>query len=359
MGSVEYLEGEVDVYRNGKYVPYNSVTIGMDIERFDLMETYTGGYAEIGLFSAVAENTMVKVTENTAFYFDFEAGYEKNRASFQLLAGSLSLKVQKLAGRGEVIVNTQNAAMGVRGTEFRVITAPDGSVLVTCTEGKVSCKNKRGDERIAQPRTAVEQQRDESMRPLSVETSDVEAFERNWLDQKIEYFLANSLGSLKKYADNYIDYKEKFNQAYNSLMEHNEVFQRWENQKGGGGTMGSAVKDKIAVSTAVFRMRSIIFLFEHVFYRVWGITDLYDAKKLQRGMLWSGYSTDDFFRDFKKDQKNLAWKMAQVRHVFDIYSQMNWDISPEGELSPGSDPLMDDIFSGDNPIDNDDFFNDF
>ncbi len=360
LGIIGYIDGVVDVFRDGEYIPWQQVAIGLKMEKYDLMETGAGSYAEVELDSPISSGTVLKVDENTAFYFDFDQSGGKKQSNVNLLTGSLGMKVQKLAGTGEVAVSTESAVMGVRGTEFRVTTAPDGSILVTCVEGEVSCRNKRGDQFSAKPGQAVEQEQDEQLRALSVDAADIETFEKQWLDHKIEAFLAGSLGALKRYVPTYNDYKKRFNDAYADLMEYNEVFQRWEQYSAGEGPdMGSAVKDKVAVSTAIFRMRSVIFLFEHVFYRIWGITDLYDAGRVEKGMLWSGYSTEDFFRDFKREQKNLSWKMAQVRHVFKLYSKMSWDISPEGDMSPGGDSLMDDMFSGDNPLDNDDFFDDF
>jgi hypothetical protein len=360
LGIIGYMDGEVDVFRDGEYIPWQQVTIGLKMEKYDLMETDTGSYAEVELDSPISSGTLLKINENTAFYFDFNQQSGRKQANVNLLAGSLGMKVQKLTGTGEVTVSTESAVMGVRGTDFRVTTAPDGSILVTCVEGEVACRNKKGEQFSAKPGQAVEQEQDEELRSLFIDAADIETFEKQWLDQKIEAFLAGSLGALKRYVPTYNEYKKRFNDAYADLMEYNGVFQRWEQYSAGEGPdMGSAVKDKVAVSTAVFKMRSIMFLFEHVFYRIWGISGLYDAGRVETGRLWSGYTTEDFFRDFKREEKNLSWKMAQVRHVFKLYSKMSWDISPEGDISPGGGSLMDDIFSGDNPLDNDGFFDDF
>jgi hypothetical protein len=44
--------------------------------------------------------------------------------------------------------------------------------------------------------------------------------------------------------------------------------------------------------------------------------------------------------------------MSQVRHVFNLYAKMSWDISPRDEL-------MEDIFSGENPLQDSNFFDSF
>lgn len=352
VGKLDYFDGTVDVFKNGEHLSAQDVFMGLGMERYDLLATGEDGYAEVAFASSLSNSAMVKILEQTAFYFDYENNYEKKRAIFKLLVGSLSMKVGKLAGSAEITVETRSAVLGVRGTAFKVITAPDSSLLVTCAEGTVECRNKRGDTLFAEPGQVVEQLKSEQLRSIRVDVSDLEKFENQWITQKVDLFLANSLGSLKQYTQTYLEYREKFNRAYNALMQHNQMFRRWEQQRQ-QQSYGSIAQDKIAVSTDIFRMRSILFLFEQAFYRIWRLENLYDDGNMKKGMLWSGYSTDDFFTDFQREKTTLTWKMAQVRHIFKLYSALRWD------LSPGSESMMDDVFSGENPLDDEDFFEDF
>ena len=47
VGSITFLEGTVDVYRNGKAVDWRLVTENYRVEAYDLIETGKDGYAEI------------------------------------------------------------------------------------------------------------------------------------------------------------------------------------------------------------------------------------------------------------------------------------------------------------------------
>ena len=350
VGTLDYYDGRVDVYRDGEYVPWRQIMLGMEMEKFDLLQTGDAGLAEVGLNRGIRSEAVIRVMENSAFYFDFDKQFEKQRAECRLLTGAIGLKVKKFTGDEELLVRTESGVFGVRGTEFNVITAPDGGVLVTCKEGLVSCTNERGDRIEASPGVVVEQGKSSLFQAINVDVADLEKFERSWIDHKINSFIANSLGAVKTYSKKYLDYRDTFLHSYANLMEYNDIFRRWE--EGNGEDVSSTVKDKIAVSTAVFRLRSILFMFEQSFYRIWGLVPFYENNQIRKGMLWSGYNTDDFFEDFKRQQHTIAWKMSQVRHVFNLYAKMSWDISPRDEL-------MEDIFSGENPLQDSNFFDSF
>jgi ferric-dicitrate binding protein FerR (iron transport regulator) len=74
----------------------------------------------------------------------------------ELLAGRLNFQIDKMAGSSGFEVRTQAAVMGVRGTTFSVITAPQGEILVTTREGRVEVSDSEGSVSYAQPGQVVE-----------------------------------------------------------------------------------------------------------------------------------------------------------------------------------------------------------
>lgn len=349
-GEMVYLEGYVDVHRDGELMDWRDVDIGFELEQYDLVETGDDGYAEIEVETPSSRGNMVRVFEDTAFYFDFGDSGGKDQTKFEMLTGSLALKVQKLTGSGDVVVKTESAVMGVRGTDFTVTAAPEGSVLVTCKEGSVACTTEGGEEKVSQPGRAVEQPRDGGLREISVELGELDAFRRDWFDQKIESFIPTAGIVVKGFARQYRDLTERFNTAYSELMQHSDIFDRWERDLRRGTGMGAAVKDKIEVSPAIFRMRSIIFMFERLYYRIKSLKNVYEEYNIPSSRLWSGYSTTDLFREFERNQKNIAWKLAQTRYIFKLYGKMTSAISPGG-FPGGDDPFDDsDPFGGDKPL---------
>ena len=351
-GTIDYLEGVVDVYRDGEMLDWTMVDMGFELEQFDLVETGDDGYVEIVVDSPSSSGNMVRVEENTAFYFDFEEKSGKKETRFEMLAGSLAFKVQKVSGVGEVTVQTESAVMGVRGTEFTVTTAPEGSILVTCETGRVACSDDAGREFLAVPGNAVEKARDSAMRDISIDIGDIEMFRQQWFDQTIENFIPNSSLVMKSYVATFVDRSDRFNSAYNELMKHSAVFKRWERDIDAGRSVSSAVTDKIQVSPAIFKMRSILYIFEHSYYRVKGLYRIYRDYNISNVRIHSGYSLDDFFRDFEKSSRNFDWKLSQVRYIFKLYSKMDWSMSGESGF-PGGDSMMDDIFSGSDPFEGD------
>ena len=351
-GTIDYLEGIVDVHRDGELLDWTMVDIGFELEQFDLVETGENGYVEIAVNTPSSSGNLVRVQGNTAFYFDFEEKNGKNETQFQMLAGSLSFKVQKVSGVGEVTVQTESAVMGVRGTEFTVTTAPEGSILITCETGRVACSDDTGKEFVAVPGNAVEKPRESAMRDISIDIGDIEMFRQQWFDQTIENFIPNSSLVMKSFVETFVDRSDRFNSAYNELMKHSAVFKRWERDLDAGRSVSSAVTDKIQVSPAIFKMRSILYIFEHSYYRVKGLYSLYRDYDVPNVRIHSGYSLDDFFRDFDKNSRNFAWKLSQVRYIFKLYSKMDWSMSDSGGF-PGGDSMMDDIFSGSDPFEGD------
>ena len=145
-GSISYVEGYVDLYRDGELLDWELVDIGFGVEEFDLIETGSDGMVEIDINLPSGSRTSLLVKSNTAFYFEMEEKSGRNQTSFQMLSGSISFKVQKLSGKDTMNVNTESAVMGVRGTNFEIVSSPEGGILVLCDEGAVSCKDNQGRE---------------------------------------------------------------------------------------------------------------------------------------------------------------------------------------------------------------------
>jgi hypothetical protein len=348
-GEVDYLEGEVSVHRDGEILQWPDVDIGLLLERYDLVETGMDGYAEVMVTRETGHESMVRVMQDTAFYFTVESMSTGDRVQFELLGGSLGLKVQKLTGTG-VTVATESAVLGVRGTDFTVTVAPEGSILVTCTEGQVACRNAMGQEFLAEPGRAVEQLRNKQLRELPVDPETIRGFADDWYRQKLDGFVPNAPAIIKGYARQYLEYLDRFNPAYQELMQHNRIFQRWAQDTRAGRSTGEAVKDKIEVSPALFRMRRVVFLLEREFFRISNLYRVYQRYDIAPERLWSGYSTDEFFREFQKQRRTVAWKLSQVRYILKLYEKIDRASTPFGSGMPEPIDPMGDVFGDDNPF---------
>ncbi|MCK7481177.1 MAG: FecR domain-containing protein [Candidatus Moduliflexus flocculans] len=141
--------------------------------------------AEVDLGAGSAGGASVKLTENTAFYFDTkELSAGQRKTVLQLLSGSLAIKVDKLSN-GSFQVGTDQAVLGVRGTVFIVDTIPDGSLLVTRESGAVAV-TEGGSTTTAKPGAVVEMTvRRRAKDGLAIEPADLGAWRNGWTDRRL------------------------------------------------------------------------------------------------------------------------------------------------------------------------------
>ena len=342
VGSIAYLEDGVTVTRGGSAL--DGVDIGTRIENLDLLATDRTGFAELTINSARSPETVLKVSPNTTFYFELDGTGKKDATTFQLLSGSLALKVQKVTGQKSLSVRTETATMGVRGTEFQVTISPAGDLLVATVEGQVACRNEDGEELLAQPGQVVEQVDGEGFRAVPVAVSSLETFRREWYAQRLEVFKSNALGAVRAYGVRYLDLADRFNKAHASLMSHSQVLRKWiqEDRQDRIGGRAETIREKKELIRDLLAIRRILFLYERVYFRVQELADYHD-QGYGRGQLQAGLSTSAFFQRFKRERAALEEKMGQVRYVYKLYAQRNDGAFPTDAFSSdeGEDSFLD------------------
>ena len=177
-GEIIYIEGEVNLSRNGVMLPYYEVDMGTAIEEEDMVRTGSDGYVEVEL-AYPRQGTLLKIQANTAFYFENRTGGDKSTTNIKLLSGSIGLKVSKLANNQSMNVETQSAVMGIRGTDFDVNKSPTGEILVTCEEGKVSCSTP-AMEVFSFPGQIAEQSDGKDFDTKEISVQDLLSYKDNW-----------------------------------------------------------------------------------------------------------------------------------------------------------------------------------
>jgi len=347
VGRIMYLEGIVDVHREGELLELFDYDIGMDIYNYDLIETGEDGLVEVEIVNLGQQGSMVQVTENTAFYFDTThlGGDSQNKLS--MLSGSLHLKVQKLTGREDVTVTTESAVMGVRGTEFTVSEAPETSVLVTCTEGAVTCTDDKNNRLTAQQGRIVEKRPDEPVNGVAVDPGDEALYRQFWLNQREEVFKAGAVTFVRGYSNRYAQLLPMFEDAYRDLYKVRDILEK-HGQAGASGAMGATgtmVQIKGEVSDEIFAMRSVFPVFEEVFYTV-QLLERYHSQGIGVCEIERRYSSADFFEDFSAERETLKQKMSYVRYLFRLYTNIS-NAAGGGFEGP---EFMDSIMNSDNPL---------
>jgi hypothetical protein len=321
VGKIVSVDGTVDVYRNGKAVDWRLITEKFGIEAYDLIETGEDGTVEVEVTLKSGSKAKVRMSENTAFYFDMSKVQGKDQTTFQMMKGSLSLKVAKLGGSEGVGVKTETAAMGVRGTEFEVVMMPDSAVLVLCSEGGVACSDNKNQEIVAEEGRVVAKNPNEGIQGYAVEASDLSAYREFWTSTRTQIFKSGASVFVKAYAKQYEEYLKRFNASYADMLKQRSLLEQYT-AEGTNATFGTLTEVKMKVSSAMFSMRSVYPLFEQTFYR---LTELerFHQQGYGRVMVRDRYSSEDFFSNFRSTSKTLKEQLAMTRYMFKLFARLS------------------------------------
>ncbi len=130
---VTYLEGDVDI-RTSKGLSW--ADIGDSLQPGDTIITGADGQAIL----KEGKNTEIKISPNTAFTI---RGIEKNKENRRVMAclfGSMRFSFKRVFGK-EPLIGTPSGIGGIRGTEFTVFAAEDGSSMIQVEKGLVVIKD--------------------------------------------------------------------------------------------------------------------------------------------------------------------------------------------------------------------------
>src|SRR4030042_972771 len=194
---------------------------------------------------------------------------DKDSATFRMMSGTLACKVDKLSG-SEVQVKTKSAAMGVRGTEFEVTTAPTEDLLVTCEEGEVVC-TRDGEEESVKPGNVIELLAEEGkFRRLPVTKAELEKYRENWFVKRIEVFRHVAPKIVKGLSAAFDASYQLLVKSYTALKRSGAVIEKWkrEDQTGKIGSKRELLREKKQIIGALFAIKVSLFAFEHVYYRL-------------------------------------------------------------------------------------------
>ncbi len=336
-GTVSYMEGVVDVYRDGKLLDWESVDIGFTVEQYDLIETGDDGLVSIDLVLPSGSGASISVQPDTSFYFVLDKKGNKNRTSFRMMAGSMGYKVQKLSSSDSLQVQTASAAMGVRGTEFQVVYSPEGGVLVLCNEGKVAVSDRKGEERYSEPGSVVEKVPEKEITAFKVDPDDLSMYKTYWISSRDKVFKAGADTFIKGFARQYLLFKPKFDAAYADMRQIKPVLEKYGNADA-GCSMGDLIKAKAEVSPSVVKMRSVLPVFEMVFYRL-KVLERYHDQGLGHVVIQSGLTSNQFFNTYKNRKASLERMLSDVRYMFKLYNAIN-------DASGGGPSFLDAPFGG-------------
>lgn len=316
VGRLVYLEGDVELLRDDEIRAGTEIDVGETILNLDVIQTGFDGYVEVEL--TVPSSVTVRVQENAAYYVEQTADGDRAAVTVRLLAGRLDMAVSEISPRSSLSVETQTATLGVRGTEFDVLIAPDEGTLFGITEGRVEV-NGGGRRLVAEAGTAVEALPDRRPRAESVPGGDFEAYYANWTEIRLRAFRSGAPTFIRAYARRYLDTRATFDTAYRDLVALRPRLEEAVDQ--GQSSLGADMRLRSEMSPAIIRMRSVLPLFETTVYRLRELQRFHDQGIGQTQI--DERSSTDFFRAFALQERDLLRRLAEVRTIFRLYRQID------------------------------------
>lgn len=329
LGELVFAEGAVSVHRAGGEP--RRADIGDAVLAYDVIVTGPKSRAEVDLGSGSAGGASVKLSENTAFYFDSkELDDASRKTALQLLSGAIAVKVDRLA-TGSFRVATDDAVLGVRGTVFIVDTVPDGSLLVTCDTGAVAV-SADGAVTTAKPGGVVELTQAGGLRLLAVEPEVLPSYRGDWRKDAYKSFSPRALSVASGYAAAIDEGRPAFAAALARLEAQAPALAAWRAARDAGREprFTDWIAEKKAVSAALFDCLKALFSIERPYYRLLELKALHDGG-IGVGALKDGRSSAAYYAAFDGSTRDLAAGMAKVREALGLFSWASAG-SPLGEL---------------------------
>ena len=218
VGQIEDFEGSVSVVRSGKQI---DIDYGEELLSRDLVKTGSDGYLVVGLDRRVGMSGTLVIRPKTICALSTVVENGQPATEADTFAGTVAVKVKKIAGDPRFRIRSGATVMGVRGTEFLVTSSPNNAVLVSCSEGRVECKseyNGKPDVVDAVPGQVVEKRDGERFKRIPVAVSSVAAFHDRWGTGEIDAFKASPVQVLDQYAVTYERYKTDYIKASEALL---------------------------------------------------------------------------------------------------------------------------------------------
>ncbi len=322
-GTIDYVEGGSVVVRSGKSL--GEANIGDAVLPDDMVKTAADGLVVIALDKSTGMRGTLTIKAKSVVYIRLSPDASGPKSTIDLITGQIGSKLAKISGTPSLQVRTDSVVMGVRGTEFGLTSSVNGSVLVTCSEGAVSCSD-GGDSLSVPAGSGLIKKAGERLKLVPVAVSSVEQFEKRWIAEEIEAFRANALRALADYEKRYSDLLARFSEAFTPIQK-SEILSKWIKEDAAGlvpsSTDPQTLKEKKAIMADILANRKVLFIFERIYYRLVELDQLIMGTTLERQNIRPGYSAGDFIRKVRADASGLEKRMFLFRYAEKLYELRN------------------------------------
>ena len=274
VAEITAIEGSASVERMGKIIENNRLEPGTALENGDIIITEKESSVDLKYFTSDEGNqqvAIIKVSPESRFIINKYRDDFGNQNKISLIMGSLKLSVSKLTKNNSFEVDTQDAVMGVRGTEYEVSCFPSGDVLVSVSEGRIYCKEDSNQVLDLLPGQFA-QKIDMGSLHKEIGTYDKETWivtRKHILKRKIKVFFPIIR---KRYEKMYAKYQSKKNE-FKKLTDYLNEAEQTNNSKANRiqlnrmtGKMGMLLN----------QLKSTIFAIDYFYERILSLAEFYD-----------------------------------------------------------------------------------
>lgn len=312
--SLASLVGEVTVVRAGVLIPSEQVAEGFALEPFDTVTTGPTGRADVRLAAGVVGS--LRLDGSTSLYLEFVPLLPQQTFGVSLITGGLSVNLTSLLGSSSVEVVTEAASFSSGVPGFRLVSLPEGDVLVTSRSHAVAC---RVGSRVlyADSSMAVEVlARDQGTGSLPVNAATLPAFETSWTQQREQAFRDQLAQGFRTTASVYQRQMGYFQRAWD----------RYQREAGEPRVPMAATAQLRRAAFALERTLATLGLFR---------------KALDEGVLSPtlelsrGYPAQDFFRQAARDEVPWWGRLAEARSFYRTVAEKNGGLFPRAADGSG------------------------
>ena len=195
----DYVEGEVTIKRASGELFEAQIDDMLNIG--DSVITGEDGFAELQL----ENSSRITIDNDTVFVFSKKEKKGEKKSIFMVVLGKIKFKFDRLLNEPDI--QTPTTVAGIRGTEFTVVSALDGSALYVVDEGSVAVESE-GTLVVLETEEAVEVPIGEAP-GKNYEVKSVNVDFQGWLDDGENKFTKDPANTLASVTDKLIEFSNE------------------------------------------------------------------------------------------------------------------------------------------------------
>lgn len=322
VATLDYHEGMVTLIQTERVAHEHELSFGEPMHDGDILETGHSGYAELSFGGG--RLAVIRVHHNTAYAVSAPPAAGGAAPGIELFVGKVRVILDRGAAGRSFQLRSQSVVLGVRGTEFDVMTSPDGALLLGVRSGSVDAQSARA-ERLASAGEVLEILPSGAMEALVVPVDRMDAYFEIWLQLRSEAFSANPSFFLHSYAQRFPAAQRRFFSDAERLAGFGE---RLQAALAAELSAAETVSLRAEAGAAAVSARGSIVAFEQEFH---AIIEL--LRVLPQGFERSlARELQGFIESFNRERIGSWRRIAQTRYILSLYDRLQVRVPGAGAV---------------------------